>query len=234
MNGPKRPIDDLDPYYRNKARREHEALSGCLIIGLCLVAVLFILAIVKFKDANAFASWDPSASVALEENCPQNDPPDLTLGPCRKFNNALVYLVSGQDRRLRWTVPEQDIDGKPLTGRTLAYDLQILEFPPENPQEPVERDELAEDVTTRVWKPKRAGLYYMRIRSCDIGIAQDGQPIPQAGRDPIDPIKLPSGKWGLCSRWANSFDPQDTDPGQWPRGFIIYVQLAPATGGVIE
>jgi hypothetical protein len=226
--------DDLDPYYRNKAKREKEALSGCLIVAFCLVLIMLVVLAVKIKDARAFASWDPSTSVPLEELCPQNDPPDLTLGPCRRFNNALIYTVTGQDRRLRWTVPDQDIDGKPLTGRTLAFDLQILEFPPKNPQEPVEIDELAEDKTVRIWNPKRAGLYYMRIRACDISIPQDGKPIPQADGEPIAPIKLPSGTWGLCSRWANSFDPQDTDPSEYPRGFIIYVQLAPATGGVIE
>jgi hypothetical protein len=55
--------------------------------------------------------------------------------------------------------------------------------------------------------PAKAGLFYARVRACDL-----------------------TG----CSQWINSWDPANTDPASYPRGFLLRTVLPPATGGGVN
>lgn len=188
------------------------------LIALVLVATLAGLA----------TRAEAQTVVPFVEECPASQEPST---PCQIFNQSIVWIQAGDARRLSWSQYQNDVDTM-----VLEYDVQVLEFPPKDPQAPILVGTLPEGTTTFDWTPTRAGTYWARARTCRTDIPQDGEPIPDE-TDPsvtYEPEQRPDGSWILCSRWAVSIDPQDTNAEIYPRGFIYHATLPPATGGGIE
>lgn len=197
--------DDVRQYYDEKLRHREEVIPW--LIGAWIVFI--VIAVGAFGWRVAFGQ-EP---VPFEEPC--------QTGSCTVYNQALVWSLTGDDRTFRWTQNANDV-----ATMALFYELQLLEFPPKSPQVPIFTAELPEPMTSQVWTPNRAGVYFLKVRACRTDIVQDGS-------EP-DSEQRPDQSWVLCSIWATSIDPTFTDPTAYPRGFIILAQLAPATGGGIE
>ena len=197
--------DDSRAYYDRKTAHRDEVipwLVGAWIVGLIIVGGFF--------GWRAAFGQEP---VPFEEPCQS--------GTCTVYNQALVWSLTGDDRTFRWTQDAND-----LATMALFYELQLLEFPPKNPQVPVFTAEVSEPENSIVWVPVRAGVYFVKVRACRTDIVQDGS-------EP-DSEQRPDLSWVLCSIWSVSLDPTFTDPTAYPRGFIVLAKLAPATGGGIE
>lgn len=152
---------------------------------------------------------------------------DFNMGKCKVFNQAMVWVEAGDERKLGWIESPGDV-----TAMELFYAVEGLRFPPRVPAVPFMTGEYPEGTNLHIWTPNRAGLIYFKVRACRTDIFQD----------PNDPLfnidsEVRSGttdEWILCSAWALSFDPNYTDPNKYPRGFVMLVRLPAATGGVIE
>lgn len=202
------PLDEPDPFAQVR-------VDVKIRVYLALIVLVII--------ATAFAVWvrdaDAQEAVPFEEPCPAE-----AVQPCALYNQTLVWIQTGNDRKLSWSQHQPDVDTM-----VLEYDLEILEFPPKDPQVPVTTATTPEAVQEFIWIPGRAGTYWARVRTCRTDIPQDGQPI-----DGSDPEQRGDGSWILCSIWATSIDPTYTDPARYPRGFIYHATIPPATGGGIE
>jgi len=194
--------------FERKTRHEEEAtdlIGRAWAVALVLIVIAFIVSF--------FRSAEAQEPVPFAEPCPS--------GTCTVYNQALVWTMTGDERTLAWAPDANDV-----STMALFYQLQLLEFPPKDPQVPVFTSELPEGTNLQAWTPNRAGVFFLKLRACRTDIAQDGT-------EP-DAEQRTDGSWILCSLWAESIDPTYTDPGEYPRGFIIFAQLAPATGGGIE
>lgn len=145
------------------------------------------------------------------------------LTGCRKFNQSMIWTMTGEERTISWSEHADDV-----AFMDLYYRFEGLEFPPEEGGVPFMTAEYPEGDHFQVWTPVRARAAYFRVKSCRTDIDQDGT---------VQNSQLRPGttdEWILCSRWGESLNPEDTDADVFPRGFIIIVELAPATGGTIE
>lgn len=216
--GPEERNDDPTGYYDRKMKKREEVLP---FLAWIYIAVLVIIAGLIFWNV-AFAQEPP---VPLEEPCPSGD--------CTVYNQALVFAFTDDERTITWTIDQVD-----LSAMDLFTEITVFEFPPKAVAFPVMRAELPEIERTVGWTPNRAGTYFVKGRVCRTDIAQDGEPIedettpgvfydPELRRGTLD-------QWILCSILIESLDPAHTNPAVYPRGFIMLIKLAPATGGVIE
>lgn len=193
-------------YYDRKARHREEMLkplSWVFVIGFILVALMLLF------GPRADAQGIP---VPLEAPCPS--------GECTVYNQAFVFAFTGDERMIRWSLNQNDVDTM-----ALFTELQVFEFPPKAAAFPVMRAELVEADREFGWTPTRAGTYFIEARACrtDGDLASE----PEAEPHPIHGVIL-------CSIIAASTDPAATAPEVYPRGFVLLIKLAPATGGGIE
>jgi hypothetical protein len=179
---PKRQPDDPGvPEPTEEETRQGRRNANRLILNIILVAALIVVTI--------FAAWRTAAAqdppVPLEEPCP--------AGNCVVYNQAHIYAFTGDERTIRWSLVQSDVDSM-----ALFTELQVFEFPP---------------------------TYFIEARAC-----RTDPP------DPADPDAEPHPDHGviLCSIIASSTDPTYTDPGVYPRGFVMLIKIPPATGGGIE
>ncbi len=208
MKQPDDPGPEEDPsrdYYDRKMRHREEMLPGLVwmfIVGLVIIAGLLIW--------NFAFGQDPP--VPLEEPCPS--------GNCTVYNQAHLYAFTGDERMIRWSLVQNDVDTM-----ALFTELQVFEFPPKGSAFPVMRAELPEVERSFGWTPTRAGTYFIEARACrtdgDLAIEPDVEPHATHGLI-------------LCSIIASSTDPAHTDPGVYPRGFVMLIKIPAATGGGIE
>lgn len=194
--------------FERKTRHEVEATALIVRAWVVVFVVIVIAFIVSF-----FRSAEAQEPVPFAEPCPS--------GTCTVYNQALVWTLTGDLRRLAWAPHLDDV-----ATMELFYQIALFEFPPKDPQVPVFTAELPESITAQDWTPTRAGVFFVKLRACRTDVIQDGT--AQNTEQRAD------GSWIVCSVWAESIDPTYTDPGEYPRGFIIFAQLAPATGGGIE
>lgn len=172
-----------------------------------MIVVVVVMAIVAWTAAGA---QDPP--VPLEEPCPG--------GNCVVYNQAFLFAFTGDERTIRWSLVQSDVDSM-----ALFTELQVFEFPPKGVAFPVMKAELPEIERSIGWTPTRAGTYFIEARACRTDVP-----------DPPDPDAEthPSRGLILCSIIASSTDPAHTSPDVYPRGFVMLIKLAPATGGEIE
>ena len=176
-----------------------------LVLAGALVVMMIVLA------WNTAGAQDPP--VPLEQPCP-------TPAECTVYNQAFIFAFTGDERTIRWSLVQSDVDTMDL-----FTELEVLEFPPKGGAFPVMRAELAEIERAFGWTPTRAGTYFIEARACRTDVA-----------DPNDPDAEPHPTHGvvICSIIASSTDPTYTDPGVYPRGFVMLIKIPPATGGGIE
>ncbi len=172
--------------------------------------ILLVVALVTVTIVAAFAQDPP---VPLEQPCP-------SPAECTVYNQAFIFAFTGDERTIRWSLVQTDVDTMDL-----FTELEVLEFPPKGGAFPVMRAELAEVERAFGWTPTRAGTYFIEARACRTDVA-----------DPADPDAEPHPTHGvvICSIIASSTDPTYTDPGVYPRGFVMLIKIPPATGGGIE
>ncbi len=198
-------IPPITPELERQARRN----GNRLIFNILLVAALIAVTI--------FAAWASPARaqdppVPLEEPCPAGD--------CTVYNQAFLFALTGDERTIRWSLVQTDVDTMDL-----FTELQVFEFPPKGGAFPVMKAELVEALREFGWTPTRAGTYFIEARACrtDGDLASE----PDAEAHPTHGLVL-------CSIIASSTDPTYTDPDVYPRGFVMLIKIAPATGGGIE
>ncbi len=175
-----------------------------LVLAVALVAVMGLLAF-----SYAFGQDPP---VPLEEPCPSGD--------CTIYNQAFLFAFTNDERMIRWSLVQSDVDTMDL-----FTEIAVFEFPPKGTAFPVMKAELPEIERAIGWTPTRAGTYFVKARACRTDVA-----------DPNDPDAEPHPSHGviICSIMIESLDPAHTDPNVYPRGFVMLIKLAPATGGGIE
>jgi hypothetical protein len=217
MNEPQAPKDyvelpDLDPL---DEPHPFEPVRNNLKIKV----YLYLIALVIIATAYFWNTAEAQEPVPFSEPCPPG-----ASEPCVIYNQALVWIQAGDDRKIAWGQYQNDLDTM-----VLEFDVEILEFPPKTSQVPVMIATTPETVREFTWQPGRAGSYFARVRTCRTDIPQDGAPI-----DGEIPEQRQDGSWILCSIWAESIDSTYTDPAVYPRGFIYHATLPPATGGGIE
>jgi len=176
--------------------------------ALGLAIALFVSMIfLAWRNADA---QDPP--VPLEEPC--------VSGDCTVYNQAFLFAFTGDERTIRWSLVQSDVDNMDL-----FTELEVLEFPPKGGAFPVMRAELVEADREFGWTPTRAGTYYIEARACRTDVPDPNDP---------DAEQHPTRGVILCSIIASSTDPAHVDPGVYPRGFVMLIKLPPATGGGIE
>ena len=201
-------LDDHDPtgYYERKMKRVEEVLP---YLAWIFAALLVMVSIAMFFSTRSEAQGLP---VPLEEPCPTAD--------CTVYNQAFLFAFTGDERTLKWKLDQGDVDNMDL-----IVELTVFEFPEGGSAIPVMKAELVEADREFGWTPNRAGTYFVKARACrtdgDLTTEPDAESHPDHGLI-------------LCSILATSIDPAHTDPGVYPRGFIMLIKLAPATGGTIE
>ena len=203
MHQPDDPGPEIPPI-TPELEREARKNANRLILNILLVVALVVITIVA-----AFAQDPP---VPLEEPCPTGD--------CTVYNQAFLFALTGDERTIRWSLVQTDVDSMDL-----FTELQVFEFPPKGGAFAVMKAELAEALREFGWTPTRAGTYFIEARACRTDVA-----------DPADPDAEPHPTHGvvICSIIASSTDPTYTDPDVYPRGFVMLIKIAPATGGGIE
>ncbi len=197
------PPPPITPELERQARRN----GNRLIVWILAIALILVLGLLAIKPA---AAQDPP--VPLEEPCP--------AGNCVVYNQAFLFAFTGDERTIRWSLVQSDVDSM-----ALFTELQVFEFPPKGVAFPVMKAELPEVDRSFGWTPNRAGTYFIEARACrtDGDLANE----PEAEQHPSRGLIL-------CSIIASSPDPTYTDPLVYPRGFVMLIKLAPATGGGIE
>jgi hypothetical protein len=83
-----------------------------LVLAAGLIVMLVVLA------SRPAAAQDPP--VPLEEPCP--------AGNCVVYNQAHIYAFTGDERTIRWSLVQSDVDSM-----ALFTELQVFEFPPPGP-----------------------------------------------------------------------------------------------------
>ncbi len=201
MHQPDDPgIPPLTPELERQARKN----SKRLIFNILLVVALVVVTIV--------AAWGQDPPVPLEEPCPSGD--------CTVYNQAFLFAFTGDERTIRWSLVQNDVDTMDL-----FTELQVFEFPPKGGAFAVMRAELPEVERSLGWTPARAGTYFIEARACrtDGDLATEPDAEPHAIHGLV-----------LCSIIASSTDPTYTDPDVYPRGFVMLIKIPAATGGGIE
>ena len=209
MHQPDDPgIPDGD-HFERQAREQNEN-QRLRYWALILAIALFVMMVTAIFLQRAEAQDPP---VPLEQPCP-------TPAECTVYNQAFIFALTGDERTIRWSLVQTDVDSMDL-----FTELQVFEFPPKGGAFPVMKAELVEALREFGWTPTRAGTYFIEARACRTDVA-----------DPADPDAEPHPTHGvvICSIIASSTDPTYTDPGVYPRGFVMLIKLAPATGGGIE
>ncbi len=203
----KQPDDPGIPPVTAAQEREARKNGNRLIVWILAIALILVLGLLAIKPA---AAQDPP--VPLEEPCP--------AGNCVVYNQAFLFAFTGDERTIRWSLVQSDVDSM-----ALFTELQVFEFPPKGVAFPVMKAELPEVDRSFGWTPNRAGTYFIEARACrtDGDLANE----PEAEQHPSRGLIL-------CSIIASSPDPTYTDPLVYPRGFVMLIKLAPATGGGIE
>ena len=196
----------VQDYYDRKMRHREEML-GPLAWVYAIGFILVLLAL--FFSARSEAQEIP---VPLEAPCPS--------GECTVYNQAFVFALTGDERTIRWSLDPNDV-----ATMTLFTEITVFEFPPKAAAFPVMKAELPEVDRSIGWTPNRAGTYFVEARACrtDGDLASE----PEAEQHPSRGVIL-------CSIIAASTDPAATAPDVYPRGFVLLIKLAPATGGGIE
>jgi len=190
--------------------RQGRKNANRLILNIVLVVALIVVTI--------FAAWRTAAAqnppVPLEEPCPSG------AENCTIYNQAFIFGLTNAERMIRWSLVQSDVDTMDL-----FTEINVFEFPPKGVAFPVMRAELPEIERSLGWTPTRAGTYFVKARACRTDVP-----------DPDDPNAEPHPSHGLivCSIMIESLDPAYTDPNVYPRGFVMLIKLAPATGGGIE
>ena len=202
------PDDPGVPEPTEEEKRQGRRNANRLIVNIILVVALIVLTI--FAGWRTAAAQDPP--VPLEEPCP--------AGNCVVYNQAHIYAFTGDERTIRWSLVQSDVDSM-----ALFTELQVFEFPPKGGAFPVMKAELPEVERELGWTPTRAGVYFVEARACRTD--GDLEPEPEAEPHPVHGFVL-------CSIIASSTDPTYTDPGVYPRGFVMLIKIPPATGGGIE
>lgn len=199
-------IPPITPELEREGRRN----ANRLIFNILLIAALIVVTILA--SFNAFAQDPP---VPLEEPCPSGD--------CTIYNQSFLFALTNDERTIRWTLVQNDVDTMDL-----FTEIIVFEFPPKASAFPVMSAELPEIERSLGWTPTRAGTYFVKARACRTDVAQDGS-------DPDSEIRGGTpDEWIVCSIMIESLDPAHTDPNVYPRGFVMLIKLAPATGGGIE
>ena len=136
----------------------------------------------------------------------------LEDGGCLFWNFGTIYTYTGSPITLQW-VPSTDDE---FRIDRLFYFAEIRTWP---------QDTLAVALQTEIqqqelfWTANVGGHYLARVRACDINMVPDN--------DPVNTIPDEH-----CSDWAVSLNDVNT-PDTIP-GWVIYAEVAPATGGGIE
>jgi hypothetical protein len=126
-----------------------------------------------------------------------------SISDCVLYQQTLVDLQAGKPAQLGWGTYSDE-----LSAHVIQWEVQVLRFPPTAEAVPVFAGVLNETTTPKlVFAFSKAGVYYARVRTCYTEVT------------PRD-----------CSAWAVTYDPTQTDPTKFPRGFIFNIKLAPATG----
>lgn len=216
----KQPDDPGIPPADNQARSS----KAWTILVIFLVVALIVVTIV--------GAWGHD-SVPFAEDC-NTEPAD----ECQIYNQATVWVQTGTERTISFCERQDEVDSM-----ALFYGLEGYGFPPKAVQVPFMTAEIPEGTNFEIWTPARAGAVYFRVRACRTDIEQDGEPIPDTGNPGEFHVpELRAGtseEWVLCSTWNQSLDAQVSNgtcssSSQFPRGFFVQVELAPATGGGIE
>ncbi len=207
MHQPDDPGIPNGHHFERKARAKNKR-DRFVYWSLVLSAALIVMTLVLVW--NTAAAQDPP--VPLEEPCPSSN--------CTVYNQAHLYALTGDERTIRWSLVQSDVDTM-----ALFTEIIVFEFPPKLAAFPVMKAELPEIERSVGWTPNRAGVYFVEARACrtdgDLTTEPDNEQHPSRGLI-------------LCSIIASSTDPTYTDPDVYPRGFVMLIKLAPATGGVIE
>ena len=207
MHQPDDPgVPDGD-HFERQAREKNQRGRSKFQAWILAVALFVMMIVLAWQTA---AAQDPP--VPLEEPCPSGD--------CTVYNQAFLFALTGDERTIRWSLAQNDVDTMDL-----FTELQVFEFPPKGSAFPVMRAELPEVERAFGWTPTRAGTYFIEARAC----RTDGDLTtePDAEGHPVHGLVL-------CSIIASSTDPTYTDPAVYPRGFVMLIKIAPATGGGIE
>lgn len=209
--------DDWDPtgYYRRKLEREAETWPALSIVlwALATMSLGMLVAALLCADV-AQAQEEPIVSRPCNADNPAPD--------CQVWDVATVWTQTGTERSVGWCEHPDDV-----ANMALFYQVELLEFPPKDDQLAVWAWEAEEGTTRQSWIPDRAGGFWLNIRAC---------------RTDIDPetagvIEHPTRGPVLCGAWNRGLDPQtgaDCGDPAFPRGFVVRVDLAPASGGGIE
>ncbi len=207
MHQPDDPGSPGGDHFERQAREKNKR-DRWRYWGLVLAVALIVMTFVFLRTADA---QDPP--VPLEQPCP-------SAAECTIYNQAFIFALTGDERTIRWSLVQNDVDTMDL-----FTELQVFEFPPKGGAFPVMKAELVEALREFGWTPTRAGTYFIEARACrtDGDLATE----PDAEGHPVHGLVL-------CSIIASSTDPAYTDPGVYPRGFVMLIKLAPATGGLIE
>lgn len=122
---------------------------------------------------------------------------------CVLYQQTLVEVQSGVPVILGWGAYTNE-----LSAHVVQWEVQVLRFPPVQDAVPVIATTVNETTAPKlVFAFSKAGVFYARVRTCFTEVT------------PRD-----------CSAWAVTYDPTQTDPVKFPRGFIFDIKLAPATG----
>ncbi len=133
-------------------------------------------------------------------------PPVLDCGEnCAQYDQVLRLVETSKDVETCWF--QDDVAQFP----NMYWDFEVLQFPnggfPVDVSYGIPATGVGENRTKCVnWAPLYAGLYYVRVRSCNAE---------------------------KCSEWAESWNPNDTG-NSLPTGLVFYIKLASPGGGVIE
>lgn len=144
----------------------------------------------------------------------------LTVGLCLLSTVALpaewieIERVSvsntGEVRPITWCSSDDQ------TTSNWEHTIQVFEFPPAEGQVPVAEQVFFGNTSRWDWVPASAGVYWLRARSCNLNV--------------------PENDLTRCSPWGSTVDVQDAIPGcsTTPTRSIIYIKLAPPTGGGLD
>ena len=208
MHQPDDPGIPGGDHFERQAREQNKRDRSKYQTWILAAALVVMMIVLAWQTA---AAQDPP--VPLEQPCPN-------ASDCTVYNQAFIFALTGDERTIRWSLAQNDVDAMDL-----FTELQVFEFPPKGSAFPVMKAELAEALREFGWTPTRAGTYFIEARACrtDGDLATE----PDAEGHPIHGLVL-------CSIIASSTDPTYTDPDVYPRGFVMLIKIAPATGGGIE
>ena len=131
-------------------------------------------------------------------------PVALWAEPLSYHVSVMTTSETGEELFINWcTPPGQSLED-------WSHEVQVLEFPAKENQLPVYEKQVQGGTSTWAFTPVRAGVYYVRARSCNAA--------------------------GECSPWNLSFKQEDDIVvcSVTPQRVLWYVKLAAPTGGGIE